>query len=457
MFRPVCAGELPLTLSTLLKQSGFATEGIAVYVQAVDDDMPFVAFQEDTALNPASVVKLVTTAASLGILGSGYRWTTEVAYTGALEQQTLKGDLYFRGNGDPYLTPERFWRLLNRVSFYGIRNIAGNVYVDNSYFLPGPVDYGAFDGQPYRTYNVGPSALLVGFQATEFHFSVTQGQVTIQAFPASPKLRIVNNVKMSRGGCGAWQKRLQLDTESAGEELRVIFSGKYPKACDKKTFYRRVSDAGDHFQHYFVPIWQQLGGSLTGSVKASTLPEGATLALQEPSISLSEAIRMINKYSNNVMTRQLLLSLGAEVYGQPGTAEKGVAAVEQWLQQQNLKDDVLQLDNGAGLSRNTRVSAAMLGKLLRYTYHQAYMPEFIASLPVSGHDGTMASRFKGDEIQGHAHIKTGLLNFVQTMAGYVTTPKGQRYVVVLLQNHPKAHTAKGQQLQDEVIRWVYSL
>jgi D-alanyl-D-alanine carboxypeptidase/D-alanyl-D-alanine-endopeptidase (penicillin-binding protein 4) len=200
-----------------------------------------------------------------------------------------------------------------------------------------------------------------------------------------------------------------------------------------------------------------LGGTLYGDIKQATLPANANLAVEGSSITLAEAVRLINKYSNNVMTRQVLLTMGAQVSGPPGTTEKGIASIKTWLGENKLDDPVLELDNGAGLSRDTRVSAEFLGRLLHYVFQQSFMPEFVASLPVSGYDGTMARRFKDEPLQGHAHVKTGLLDFVQTMAGYVTTASGDRYVVVLLHNHPKAHTKASARLQDRVIRWTYEL
>jgi D-alanyl-D-alanine carboxypeptidase/D-alanyl-D-alanine-endopeptidase (penicillin-binding protein 4) len=449
--------DLPPELAAAIKNAGFNHKGIGLFIQGIDDKKPIVAFQADAPLNPASVIKLVTTAAALGQLGAGYRWTTDVAYTGHLNGDTLKGNLYFRGNGDPYMTPERFWLLLNRLAIFGIHNISGNVVFDNSYFDPGSINYAAFDEQPYRTYNVGPNAMLVGFQATEFHFNPNGKKVDIIHFPDSPKLQVINKVKLTNGGCGAWQKRLSLDTQQVNGTLQVVFKGRYARACDKRTLYRRVAGAQDHYQHFFLPLWQQVGGSLDGEVTNGAFPDNGNPVLEESSISLAEAVRLINKFSNNVMTRQVLLSLGAQVYGPPGTAEKGIAAVKAWMAEKKLDGPGLQLDNGAGLSRDTRITASQLGKLLRYVYQQAYMPEFMASLPVSGYDGTMGYRFKNEPLLGHAHIKTGLLDFVQTMAGYVTTASGKRYVVVLLHNHPRAHTKAAERLQDEVIRWAYNL
>ena len=451
---------LPAELAAAIKQTGFRDDGIGLFIQGVDADKPLVSFQANKPLNPASVVKLVTTAAALDVLGPGYRWSTDVLYTGQLDGDTLKGDLYFRGNGDPYMTPERFWRLLNRISIDGIQHVSGNVYFDDTYFKPDPVDYGAFDEQPYRTYNVGPNAVLVGFQATEFHFAADAKHtpsVKITPFPDSPKLRIVNKVKLVNGGCGRWQKRLSLDTRQVDGIREVTFSGRYARACDKRTLYRRITGAQDHFQHFFLPLWDQLGSSVSGRIAQGVVPGNAKLLMDESSISLAEAVRLINKFSNNVMTRQVLLTMGAHELGPPGTTDKGIAAVKAWLSKNKLDGNELQLDNGAGLSRDTRVSATFLGRLLHHVYQQAYMPEFIASLPMSGYDGTMAHRFNDGPLLGHAHIKTGLLDFVQTMAGYVTTASGKRYVVVLLHNDKRAHTKAGEQLQNRIIRWTYNL
>ena len=464
LFLPVTAAAeaaLPSELAVAIKGADFTTDGIGLFIQGVEDNKPLVAFHADRFLNPASVIKLVTTAAALDLLGQGYRWSTEVMYTGNIEGNTLNGDLYFRGNGDPYLTPERFWRLLNRISIHGIHRIKGDVLIDNSYFEPGKIDYAAFDQQPYRTYNVGPNAVLVGFQATEFHFDIddtgTDQAVKITPFPESPRLQIINQVKLVNGRCNAWQKRLSLETRNNAGMLEVTFTGNYARACNKRTLYRRVSGTRDHYQHFFLPLWSQLGGSVDGKITQGIVPADARKVLEESSISLAEAVRLVNKFSNNVMTRQILLSIGAQKFDPPGTTEKGIAAVRAWLVEHDLDHPALQLDHGTGLSRDARISAGLLGKLLLHVYKQAYMPEFIAALPVSGYDGTMAHRFDDTPLVGRAHIKTGLLDFVQSMAGYVTTATGKRYVVVLLHNDPQAHTKSAEKLQNQVISWIYSL
>ena len=464
LFLPVTAAggtALPVELAKAVKGADFTTDRIGLFIQGVEDNKPVVAVNPDRFFNPASVIKLVTTAAALDLLGQGYRWSTEVMYTGKIEGNTLHGDLYFRGNGDPYLIPERFWRLLNRIYIHGIHRITGDVLVDNAYFEPGKIDYAAFDQKPYRTYNVGPNAVMVGFQATEFHFDIddsgTEQTVKITPFPQSPRLRITNQVKLVNGRCRAWQKRLSLETRNDAGMLEVIFTGNYARACNKRTLYRRVSAAQDHYQHFFLPLWTQIGGSVDGKITQGTVPPDATSVLDDSSISLAEALRLVNKFSNNVMTRQILLSIGAQKFDPPGTTEKGIDALQAWLVEHDLDHPAIELDNGAGLSRDARISAELLGKLLLHAYQQAYMPEFIAALPVAGYDGTMAHRFKDTPLMGRAHVKTGLLDFVQSMAGYVTTATGKRYVVVMLHNDPRAHTRSAETLQNQVINWIYNL
>ena len=168
---------------------------------------------------------------------------------------------------------------------------------------------------------------------------------------------------------------------------------------------------------------------------------------------LGEIIRSVNKFSNNVMARQLLLTLGAERQGPPGTTAKGAAAIRAWLDAAGIDMPALVMDNGSGRSRRTRVSAAGLGRLLQAAYRSPTMSEFVASLPLAATDGSMSRRLRGDPLAGRAHVKTGLLEGVLALAGYVHAVSGRSYVVVLLLNHPGVHYGVGSAVQDALLRW----
>jgi len=151
------------------------------------------------------------------------------------------------------------------------------------------------------------------------------------------------------------------------------------------------------------------------------------------------------------MARQLLLTIGAQ--SGAGNVAGGAHAIAGWLAAKGIATDDVLIDNGAGLSRSERLAPTTLGQLLLAAYHSAVMPEFIASLPLVGYDGTMRHRLRGEPVAGQAHIKTGSLDEVRSVAGYVQAASGKMYVVVCLINH--ANAAAGQQAQDALLQWVF--
>ena len=203
----------------------------------------------------------------------------------------------------------------------------------------------------------------------------------------------------------------------------------------------------------FTQLWRELGGSLQGKVRDGEVPQGARLLSLTRSDALSEVIRDINKYSNNVMARQVFLTIGALSEGAPGTLTKARNAIHRWLTQKGAATPELVLDNGSGLSRDGRISARSMGELLVSAFRSAVMPEFTASLPLVATDGTMRKRLSDTDIAGRAHIKTGTLNGVRSIAGYVLDSKGRTIVVVFMVNH--ANAANAQAAQDALLRWIY--
>ena len=154
------------------------------------------------------------------------------------------------------------------------------------------------------------------------------------------------------------------------------------------------------------------------------------------------------------MARQFLLTIAAEKVAIPATEENGTLAIKQWLNTQGLQFNELVIENGSGLSRIERISAQHLGQLLTHAYYSPVMPELISSLPIAALDGTMQKRLKSSVVQGRAHLKTGTINGVYTLAGYILGQQGERYVVVFMANDAKAvHTKPA---QDALLEWVYS-
>ena len=452
----VAGDSLPVPVRQVLKRYRIPPESVSIFVQRVDADAPVLAFNADTPRNPASTIKLLTTFVALETLGPAFRWRTEVYVGAPVKRGVLNGNLHLKGYGDPYLVTEYFWRLVRGIRISGLQDITGDLVLDTSYFQPEPEDPAEFDGRPFRSYNATPAALLLNFQSVNFRFrpDAASRRLVIVADP-NPGVEIENKVKLMGGRCRPWARRLNMQVIEQAEQHKIRFSGRYPSACGENTMYRVVADASQYVHGVFKTLWAEQGGHFDGRLREQPLPDDAKFYHGVDSLPLSDIIRAINKYSNNVMTRQLLLTLGAEKMGPPGTTTKGVQVMLDWLAENDLDFPELVLDNGAGLSREARISSRHLGELLLAAYHSRYMPEFISSLPIAAHDGTLRTRFEESELSGRMHIKTGLIDDVRGMAGYLLDARGRRVAVVSLHNHPRATGRAGKAAQDALLEWIY--
>lgn len=404
--------------------------------------------------NPASVMKLVTTDAALDLLGPTYTWKTQAYIDGSLAGGVLNGDLVIKGGGDPKLVLENVWLFLRQLRARGLREIRGNLVLDRSFFAQSTYDPAQFDGDPQKPYNAGPDALLLNYKTITLRFVPDAASGSVQTSIDPPmSAQPLNPPRLSQEACGDdWQARLGLNLGQTGE---ASFSGSYAAACGERVWYLHPAQMS-HVQYAAAMLrqmWSELGGSLSGQVLSGVASPAAQLFGQWQSPALPEVIRDINKYSNNVMARQVLLTLAAETSGQPGDTVIGARTVRAWLTAKGIDTSALAIENGAGLSRVERVTPLLLGRMLEQAWRSPLMPEFVSSLPLVGYDGTMRRRLKNDGVAGQAHIKTGTLNDVRSIAGYVQAASGKTWVVVFLINHPAA--PGGQKAQDALLQWVY--
>ena len=249
------------------------------------------------------------------------------------------------------------------------------------------------------------------------------------------------------GACNDWRARLGGDFT---DPLRPTFRGAYPLSCGDKVWHVSMLDTGQYAEAIFRSLWDSSGGVWRGRVREGSVPPDARRLAQHESRPLAELIRDINKYSNNVMARQLFLTLGSEASRKPASKERAQRAVGDWLAGKGLDRREFVLENGAGLSRVERLTPAALARLLQSAFASPLMPEFVSSLPIVGVDGTMRRR---SGASGSAHIKTGLLSDTRAIAGYVLAASGKRYAVVAFINHPNA--GAGQPALDALLNWVY--
>ena len=471
------AQSLPPAVEAALLRANLPRDAVTLLVvDAEGRQPPRLSHRTSVPVNPASVMKLVTTYAALDLLGPAFSWRTPVYIEGAVRDGTLYGNLYIRGLGDPKLVTERLWLLLRRVQGLGVRQIAGDIVLDRSAFDVTETDPGSFDGEPLRPYNAAPDALLLNFKSVSMTFVPDRGIRTaqVQFEPPLAGVEMQSSVPLSNGNgdCGDYRAALKADF---ADPARIRFTGTYPASCAEKTWSVAYVEPKTFGLRAIEGLWRDMGGQLGGTVREGRVPTlgngtgnsngaGPDL-LPEPvfeltSAPLAEIIRDINKYSNNVMAQQLFLTLSLAspapngsrpAAGGPAraTAEASRAVLRRWWLDRFGPEDVPVVDNGSGLSRRTLISAQGLARMLQTAYRSPLMPDLMASLPLNGVDGTLRNR---RTLPGSAHMKTGSLRDVTALAGYVHGASGKRYVLVAIANHPAAEAARP--VFDALLEWT---
>ncbi len=478
------AGAIPPEVEAALARAKIPRDAISLLVTEPEQSnaAPRLTHRAQVPMNPASVMKLTTTFAALDLLGPAYTWSTPVYVDGTVQNGTLTGNVYIKGQGDPKLVLERLWLLLRRLQGMGIRQIAGDIVLDRSAFEVPDADPATFDGEPLRPYNAAPDALLINFKAVVMTFAPERSGNTaqVQFDPPLAGVQMQASVPLSSGDCGDYRGALKADFSDA---RHIRFGGSYAASCGEKVWPVAYADPRSYGVRAVQGMWLDMGGKLSGTVRYGTVP--AALAAGKPTLEassapLAEIIRDINKYSNNVMAQQVFLTLGRVVpqgaVGSSGdtasNASPGATAVgsggapalnagsfaasrtvmQRWWKERISAEEMPVWDNGSGLSRQERISAQGLARLLQVAWHSPYMSELMGSLPITGVDGTL-KRFKSKAV-GSAHLKTGTLSNALARAGYVDGASGKRYVLVALINHANANTEAARAVMETLVDWA---
>lgn len=447
-------GVVPAPVAHVLAAERLALSTASFAVLDADSGRVVASLNASTPRSPASTMKLVTTFASLDLLGPAYTWHTDAMVRGVLEGGVLKGDLVLKGGGDPYMTLERWWSFVHALRAKGLNEIRGDIVIDDTAFALPPEDPGAFDGRPNRSYNVEPDALMVNFQSIEFRLAPNAAtrSVDIVATPAPVNLAIDNRIGFVAGRCSGAAARVDFEVSSAQWD-RAVFSGDLSGECLERTITRVMLKAPSYAFGTFVELWRESGGGFNGGMRVEAAPPDAQPLLSFESLTLGEVIRLTNKYSNNLMARQLFLTIGEDRYGVPATPDKGARAISDWSRERGLPLADLVIDNGSGLSRTGRISALDMATMLRAAYHSRWAPEFIASLPLAGIDGTLKSRMR-DTAAGSVRLKTGHLDGVTAVAGYVIGASGKTYVLVSFINDTRSDYGAGDPVHGALVDWI---
>lgn len=427
---------LARSLTDILHKSPLDTSRVGVQVVSLDTGEVVFAHNANELLNPASNMKLVTTAAALAILGPEYKFTTEFACS----QRLVNGEcpiLYIRGKGDPQLYTERLYGIAGELLHRGLRRV-GRIVVDDTYFddvRGGPGWDQENTANSDRAYLAPAGALSINHNTIAIY--VTPGQAAgqrahIELEPSSDYFVVNNSVTTvaprARG-------RLTPSSQPYGDRQRVSVDGRLPAGRPASVFYRKIDNPPLYAGETFKAVFNARGISVRGTVRQGVMPEGAIELYASSSRSLAEIVREVNKVSNNFMAEQLLKTIGAEVKGPPGTWSKGVEATEEWLSGIGIPKGSFVMQNGSGLNDTNRFSVSQMTRLLAAVENRSWFyPEFAASLPIAGRDGTLRNRMDDTQAAGRLRGKTGTLENVTSLSGYMRLTSGERLAYSILVN-----------------------
>lgn len=460
---PAASPQLPAPVARAIAASGLPQRAFGIYAQeVVGEQRTVLSLNAEQPYTMASTTKIVTSLAALDLLGPHYRWRTSAFALGTLSEGRLVGDLLIVGGGNAQLTAAGLKAWFARMHDQGLKAIDGDIVLDRYAFQLTPADHA---GTPVQSAaeprHVWPDAMTLDEGVLRIAIQPTRnGKVALALQPPLADVRIDNRV-VAGDGCSA-AARWEADRRGGGAS--VVVQGTWGAGCGARSLaFVPPADAGIAARA-LPAMWAATGGTLTGRVVSaavvpgvSPVPSGLDGEPIKPlsfdrSKPLTELVRDINKVSDNVGARNLMLSLSPGFPERPATLAGAQRVVRLWLREQGLADGDVQVENGSGLSHSERAKPRALVQLLRKAWRADQAQAFFESLPVAGVDGTMAHRLKGGAAAGQAYLKTGTLNETVALAGYVHAASGKMYAVAVMVN--AADAARGRPALDALIEWL---
>ncbi|WP_338680175.1 D-alanyl-D-alanine carboxypeptidase/D-alanyl-D-alanine-endopeptidase [Janthinobacterium sp. TB1-E2] len=467
--------QLPESVSLLLRSANIPEDAMGAIV--LRGNTVVMSHGAERSMQPASTMKLVTTAVGLEQLGPIFRGRTELRTSADVINGVLKGDLILRGGADTDFNANVLEHMLQTLRTQGIVKIKGDLILDRQLFQPARPDIGAppFDESAEFRYNVIPDALLLNTNLLDININSTDRQLSILMQPALENVSVTSDMKLIKGSCARWEDgwRPPEYRRDASGKLQVILHGTFPQNCSKATSIN-VLDRNDYADRLFRATWKRLGGTITGTVREAPAtglpptaePVGTRMLADHVARALPEVLRDINKTSDNTLARTLFLSLGSlQSDGWLGsrpvamavpedTATRARQVIQEWFQRHQIDTQGMLVDNGSGLSRTGRIAPAQMAGVLQAMQQSPWAPEFQSSLPIVALDGTMRKRLLNSPAAARARIKTGTLKNVVAIAGYVPDANNQLCVVVAMINSDLVGNGNGRAAVDALIEWV---
>lgn len=427
---------LKAALAQVIERSPLKTARISVHMKSLDDGSVVFARNADELLNPASNVKLFTAAAALARLGPEYRFDTEFLVDPEFKDGKAK-NLYVRGKADPTLTTERLYGVTSDLIHAGLKEITGDLVLDDSWF-DGERNAPGYDQEVGdRSYLAPTGALSLNWNAIGIYLrpgASPGAAASAEVEPASDFFVVENRLLTG----SETQRRFNVSAEVDKDKVRqkLVVTGFVPYDKGAWSVWKKVDQPPLYFGYTLKALLLQRGVKLKGKVRLDKVPPSARMLHVAQSETLDGVLKKLQKHSNNFVAEQLIKTLGAEVKGPPGSTARGIEVVEDFLEQEvGLKRGSYVMKNGSGLNDTNRFSAAQVTRLLQAMWDKfPTAPEYLAALGIAGKDGTLKFRFEGTEATGKLRAKTGTLENVSALGGYLQAASGEKFIFAIVVN-----------------------
>ena len=421
-----------LNLKKVLTKAGIP-ENSYTFMLSDEKNIQLIAHNVNKQFNAASIMKLITTSAALDMLGPNFKWETKLLLIDS-PQKNYTNNISIKGSGDPFFLLKDLRDLLRILKVLGIKNISGDIVLDNTIFNLKKFDRGNFDGKPFEPYNVGPDALLLNFFSSEVIFSSSQSsKIKINIFPPAKK-----NIRVRLQPTNKACKYSKINPKKSSHN--IVFLG-YIGQCSylKKNF--ALYEAKDYWASSLHFLLDELDINFSGNIIYGKSPINSKLTFVHKSRPLSDIIKSINKYSNNVMAENLYHTLGLVINEKNNKMTNAQDLIYQYLKNETRSYNFF-IDNGSGLSRKTKLTSSLIVSLLNAQYKKVTFPEFFTSLPIAGLDGTLSEEEIFLREDKSYRFKTGSLNNVRALAGIIIEHNKKPFFLCYIINHRKAEIAK---------------
>ncbi|MET3695701.1 D-alanyl-D-alanine carboxypeptidase/D-alanyl-D-alanine-endopeptidase (penicillin-binding protein 4) [Bacillus oleivorans] len=413
----------------------------------------------DIRLRPASNLKLFTSAAALSVLGEDYTFETDVLTDGELEGEVLKGNLYLRGKGDPTLLPKDIDLFAKTLREQGIREIQGDLIGDDTWYdnIRYSVDLTWTDETFY--YGAQVSALTISpsedYDTGTVLVTIKPGKIgeqpTLSLDPDTDYVKIVNQAVTVAAGSDV-ETDIEPEREHGGNTIYI--KGTIPENTPEEKIWVAVWEPTEYALALFRQSLKKYGIELKGNLKIGETTKKTKVLTNHTSIPLKELLIPFMKLSNNGHGEMLVKEMGKVVYGE-GSWDKGLEVLREELEKLGVNTSTLVLRDGSGISHVNLIPAHEVSQLLFSVQSQPWFPAFLQSLPIGGEKermvgGTLRERMGTNELQGKIKAKTGTIETVSSLSGYIDTKNGEQWIFSVILNN-LLDSELGKQVEDEIV------